>query len=61
MDVGKPAVDAVVADRQLRVVDAQEMQDGRVDVVDFGRLLAIGGLLAEFVAGVIPCASGRAV
>ena len=36
--VGQPAVDAVVADGQLRVVDAEQVQDRGVDVVDLGRV-----------------------
>ena len=44
MHVGQPAVDAVVADGQLRVVDAEQVQDRGVDVVDLGRVFAVGGL-----------------
>jgi len=33
VNVGQAAVDAVVADRQLRVVDAEEVEHGGVDVV----------------------------
>src|SRR4051812_49288495 len=39
VDVCQTAVDAVVADRQLLMVDAQQVQDGRVDVVAVGRLV----------------------
>src|SRR5262245_21120212 len=38
MHVGEAAVDAVVAHRQLLVVDAQKMQHGGVNVVDLRRL-----------------------
>ena len=36
MHVGQPPVDAVVAEGQLLVVDAQQVQDGGVDVVAVG-------------------------
>src|SRR5262245_14964921 len=39
--VREPAVDAVVTHRQPLVVDPQEVQDGRVDVVHLRRLLAV--------------------
>ncbi len=48
MHVGQPAVDAVVAERQSRVVDAQQVQDRRVQVVAVG--LAGGGLPRPGVA-----------
>ena len=40
--VGQPAVDAVVAEGQLLVVDAQQVQDRGVQVVAVG--LVLGGL-----------------
>ena len=53
MHVGQPAVDAVVADGEFRVVDSQEVKDGRVDVVDLGLGLAVERLVAELVAGAV--------
>ena len=38
VDVGQPAVDAVVAEGQPGVVDAQQVQDRGVQVVAVGRL-----------------------
>ena len=34
VDIGQAAVDTVVAEGQPRVVDAQQMQDGRLKIVD---------------------------
>src|SRR5437867_1849789 len=39
MHVRQTAVDAIVAKRQLLVVDAEQVEYGRVDVVTIGRLL----------------------
>ncbi len=47
MHVGQPALDAVVIERQPRVVDAQQVQDRGVEVVDIDRLL--GHLPADVV------------
>src|SRR5277367_1516368 len=55
-DVGESAVDAVVADREPFVVDAQQVQHGGVDVVASGRLVAVGRLVAPFVTGAERCA-----
>ena len=44
VDVGQAAVDAVVADGQPGVVDAEQVQDRGVDVVDLGRVSTVGGL-----------------
>ena len=51
VDVGQPAVDAVVAERQPLVVDAEQVQDRGVEVVAVGRVL--GGLVRPFVAGAV--------
>ena len=48
--VREAAVGAVVAEGQLLVVEAEEVQDGGVDVVTLGEALAVGGLVAPFVA-----------
>ncbi len=48
MDVGEAAIDAVVAVGEAGVVDAEEVQDGGVEVVTVG--FAFDGLIAEFVA-----------
>jgi len=53
MHIGQPAVDAVVADGELGVVDSQEVQDGGVDIVDLGRVLAAERLVAKLVAGAV--------
>ena len=53
MHIREPAVDAVVVERELLVVDAEEVQDGGVDVVDFGWVFAVGGFVAEVVAGAV--------
>src|SRR5580658_5864331 len=53
MHVGQAAVDAVVAERQPRVVEAEQVQNGGVDVVDLGVILAVGRLIAPFVAGAV--------
>jgi hypothetical protein len=53
MHIGQPAVDAVVADGELGVADSQEVQDGGVDIVDFGRALAVERLVAKLVAGAV--------
>ena len=48
MHVGQPAVDAVVAEGQLLVVDAEQVQHRGVHVVAVGRVL--GGLVRPLVA-----------
>ena len=50
MHVGKAAVNAVVAEGELLVVDAEEAKDGGVDVVDFGVMIWVRRLVAPFVA-----------
>src|SRR5262245_19741985 len=49
VDVGEPAVDAVVANAQSLVIDAEQVQNGRVQIVAVG--LALDGPVAELVAG----------
>ncbi len=49
VDIGEPAVDTVVPDGEFGVVDAQEVQHRGVDVVDFGRVFAVGRFVAELV------------
>src|SRR5260370_37507737 len=51
VDVGQATVDAVVAERQLLMVDAQQMQNGRVQVVAVR--LTGAGLVGQLVAGPI--------
>src|SRR5262245_49840268 len=54
VDVGQPALDAVVVDAQPLVVEAEEVQNGRVEVVDcrdvFDCLVAelVGRTVAEW-------------
>ena len=50
MHVGQAAVDAVVAEGELGVVDAEQVQDRGVDVVDLGGCVAVGRLVAQLVA-----------
>src|SRR3977135_4220797 len=47
VDVGEAAVDAVVAEGEFFVVDAQEVEDGGVDVVAVGGFY---GFVGPFVA-----------
>ena len=49
MHIGQAPVDAVVAQRQARVVDTEQMQHRRMDVVAISRML--GGAERPFVAG----------
>jgi len=56
MHIGQPAVDAVVADGQAFVVDAQEVHDGGVDVIDLRRVQAV----LRFVAPLVGLADGGA-
>jgi len=53
--VRQPALDAVVVDRELRVVDAEQAQRRRVEVVALGRILR--RLEAELVARAVGRAS----
>ena len=48
VDVGEASLDSIVQDCEFFVVDAQLVQDGRVQVVAVGRVF--DGLVAEFVA-----------
>jgi len=50
MHVGEPAVDAIVAECELGVIDPQLAQDRRVNVVNFRGILAIQRLVAPLVA-----------
>ncbi len=50
MHVGQTAVDAIVAEGQPRVVDAQQVQDRGVDVVHQRGVSAIERLIAPLVA-----------
>jgi hypothetical protein len=47
VDVGEAAVDAVVVEGELFVVDAEEVQNGGVEVVDGDGIF--GGEIASFV------------
>src|SRR5687767_11319053 len=49
--VGQAAVDAVVIEHQPRVVDAQQVQDRAVEVVDRDDVLY--GLVAQLVGGAV--------
>ena len=49
VDVGQAAVDSVVADGQSPVVDAQQVQDCGVDVVDLRGVVSIQGFVAPLV------------
>ena len=48
VDVGQAAVDAVVAEGELGVIDAQQVKDGGVEVVAIGDV--VDGLVRPFVA-----------
>ena len=50
VDVGEPAVDAVVPYGELGVVDAQQVKNRGVHVVDQGGVLAVQRLVAPLVA-----------
>ncbi len=47
MNVGEAAVDAVLADRELLVIDSHEVEDSGVDVVDVGFI--DDGVVADLV------------
>ena len=57
MHIGQSAVDGVVAEGQFRVVDTEQVQDRRVDVVDLRRVLAVERLVAPFIARTVGHAS----
>ena len=50
MDVGEATIDAVVTERELGVVDAEQVQDRGVDVVHRGRVISVLGLVSPFIA-----------
>src|SRR5688572_33224295 len=50
MDVSQPAVDTVVAEDELFVIDAEQAQDRGVHVIDFRGVLAIERLVAPLIA-----------
>lgn len=54
VDVGKTAVDAVLADGELFVVDAEKVEDGGVEIV------AIGGAFGSLVTPVVASTVGGA-
>ena len=49
VDVGQAAVDAVVSDGQLRVVDSQLVQSRRVDVIDLRGIVTIQWFVTPFI------------
>src|SRR4051794_40283143 len=51
VDIGEPAVGAVVVESDFFVVETKEMQDGRIEVV--GRRHVNGGAAAEIVGGAV--------
>ena len=55
VDVREAAVHTVVTEGQSGVVDPEEVQEGRVDVVDFGDM----GTVCRFVAPLIAFAMGH--
>src|SRR5438132_1359293 len=48
--IRQPPVDAVMAERQARVVDAKQVQNGGMDIVHLREVAAVGGLVAPLVA-----------
>src|SRR5437763_4384192 len=54
VNVGQSPINAIVAEGQLFVIDAQEMEDGGVQVV------AVGRRTGSFVGPFIACAVGDA-
>ena len=50
-DVGEPAFEAVVIIRQTLMVEAEQVQDGGVEVVDIDDVFS--GLVAEFIGGTV--------
>ena len=53
MHIGQSSIDAVVAYDKLSVIDAQQVQDGRVDVVDLRRIVAIQWFVAPLITRAI--------
>jgi len=51
VDVSEAAIDAVLADGELLVIDAHEVEDGGVEVVDGDGVL--GGVVAVVVGGAV--------
>ena len=49
VDIRQSAVDAVGSECQFCVIDSEQLQHGRVNVIDLCRVIAICGLLAPFV------------
>src|SRR5262245_41836041 len=47
--IRQPAVDAVVAHGEFGMVNSEQMQNRGVDVINFGRMFAVGRLVAELV------------
>ena len=50
VDVGESAIDGVVANGELFVIDAEEVKKGGVDVVDLSGAITIQGLVAPLIA-----------
>lgn len=51
MNVCQTSVNSIMADSQLFMVDAQEMQHGGMNVVNHRRIVAISRLIAKIIAG----------
>ena len=60
VDVGQAAVDAAGAEGELFVIDAEEVEDGGVDIVDFCGVVAVEGFVAEVVAEAVGDAAADA-
>ena len=50
VNTGESFVDAVVADRESFEIDAEEMEHGCVDIVDFGGVVTVCGFESPFIA-----------
>lgn len=53
MHVGQSTIDAIVTNGESRVVDAEQVQDGGMNIVDLSGVAAVERLIAPFVRGTV--------
>ena len=49
MDIGKAAIDTIVPHRELLVIDTEQVQDGRMNIIDLRGILTIERLVPPLV------------
>ena len=59
MNISQAAIDTVGADSESCVIDAQQVQDGGVHIIDLSGLIAIERFVAPFIGGTVADAAAN--